>query len=95
MATTTTKARRTGRLNLRTTPKEERVIETAASKQGVSVSKFVVKSAYDNAENVLADEHHFEIPSNRWKAFLDALDRPVQPKPRLKKLFSEPSALEP
>jgi uncharacterized protein (DUF1778 family) len=30
----------------------------------------------------------------QWKAFVAALERPAQVKPRLRRLFSEPSVLE-
>lgn len=46
------------------------------------------------AEQILADRIHFSTSSGRWKAFREALDRPAQAKPRLKRLFSEPSVLE-
>jgi uncharacterized phage-associated protein len=41
-----------------------------------------------------ADRVQFSISPGRWKAFTEALDRPAQAKPRLKKLFSESSVLE-
>jgi hypothetical protein len=41
-----------------------------------------------------ADRIHFSVSPGRWKAFTEALDRPAQAKPRLKKLFSESSVLE-
>lgn len=94
MATTTARRKRTGRLNLRTTPTEDRLFETVAAKQGVSVSKFVLESACTRAEDILTEERHFALSPDRWKAFVSALDRPVQPKPRLRKLLSEPSVLE-
>jgi len=94
MTTTTTRPKRTKRLNLRTTQKEKRLFETVASRQGVTVSEFVLESARTRAEDLLAEERHFALPPDRWKAFVSALDRPIQPKPRLRKLLSEPSVLE-
>jgi len=94
MTTKTTRPKRTKRLNLRTTQKEKRLFETVASRQGVTVSEFVLESACTRAEDLLAEERHFALPPDRWKAFVSALDRPIQPKPRLRKLLSEPSVLE-
>ncbi len=90
----TTRPKRSKRLSLRTTQKEKYLFETVASRQGLTVSEFVIESACVRAEGILAEERHFALPPDRWKAFVAALDRPVRPKPRLRKLLSEPSVLE-
>jgi hypothetical protein len=36
----------------------------------------------------------FNLNEQQWAAFHDALDRPVQSKPRLKKLLNEPGVLD-
>lgn len=92
--TTATRAKRTNRLNIRATRTEKKLLETAAARQATTVSDFVLESACNRAEDILTEEKHFELPPDRWKAFVSALDRPVQPKPRLRKLLSEPSVLE-
>lgn len=43
---------------------------------------------------MIADQHHFLLNPEQWNAFVAALDRPVQPKPRLRRLFAEPGVLE-
>ena len=86
--------KRVKRLNLRATQAQKRLLETAASGQDVTVSEFVLESACARAESILAEERHFELPPDRWKAFVSALERPARPKPRLRKLLSEPSVLE-
>ena len=91
---TTTKARRTNRLNIRATKTEKKLLETAAARQDTTVSEFVLESACTRAEDILAEEKHFELSPAQWKDFTSALDRPIQLKPRLRKLLSEPSALE-
>src|SRR5437899_1356570 len=94
MATVTARPKRTKRLNFRATQSEKRLLETAASRQDVTVSEFVLESACTRAEDILAEERHFALSPDRWKAFVSALDRPIQPKPRLRKLLTEPSVLE-
>lgn len=89
-----TKARRTNRLNIRATKTEKKLLETAAARQETTVSDFVLEAARSRAEDVLAEERNFELSPERWKAFVSALDRPVQPKPRLKKLLTDPTVLE-
>ena len=94
MATAAARPKRNKRLNLRATRSQKRLLETAASRQEVTVSEFILESACTRAEDILAEERHFALPPDRWKAFVSALDRPVRLKPRLRKLLSEPSVLE-
>ena len=82
------------RLNLRTTRQQRKLIEVAAGLCGEDMTDFVITSAYNRAEQVLADRRHFELPPERWKKFVAALDRRPAPKVRLRRLLSEPSILE-
>jgi len=41
----------------------------------------------------LADRRQFTLNETQWQAFEAALDRPVQRKPRLQRLLSEPGVL--
>ena len=41
------------------------------------------------ANQALADHRHFVLDEVQWQAFEQALDCPVQAKPRLKQLLSE------
>ena len=82
------------RLNLRTTRQQRKLIEVAAGLCGEDMTDFVITSAYNRAEQVLADRRHFELPAERWKKFVAALDRRPVSKSRLRRLLSEPSILE-
>ena len=77
------------RFQLRATASEETLIKVAAERQGVSVTDFIMKSAREKAEQALSDQTRFVLDDKRWKAFLTALDRPPQNKPRLRRLFQE------
>lgn len=46
-----------------------------------------------NAE-ALMDRRYFVLDPERWAAFQAALDAPVRPNPRLKKLLQTPSVFE-
>jgi len=46
------------------------------------------------AEQEIAESRHFELRSKDWQKFCEALDRPAQVKPKLKKLFAESTVLE-
>ncbi|MGA8503564.1 MAG: DUF1778 domain-containing protein [Candidatus Sulfotelmatobacter sp.] len=82
------------RLNFRATKEQHDVIERGATVQGQNMTQFVVSSAYDRAEQVLADQRNFVISGSRWDAFVAALDKPVSRHDRLARLLSELSTLE-
>jgi uncharacterized protein (DUF1778 family) len=65
-----------------------------AQQTGESLTDFIIRSACAEAEQALADQRRFSLNTEQWNAFVAALDRPVQQKPRLRRLFSEPSVLE-
>lgn len=91
MAPATTKQSRIG---IRTTKEQKALIMRAASAQGQRLSDFVLASAQEKAELVLADQKDFVLPAERWKDFVAALDRPARRHERLNRLMSEPSVLE-
>ncbi len=66
----------------------------AARERGESLTDFIIRSACAEAELTLADQRRFSLNADQWNAFVAALDRPAQPKPRLRRLFAEPSILE-
>lgn len=82
------------RLNLRASEHELSTISRAAASAGVSMSAFILESAAECAERALADQRHFVLSSERWRAFTEALDRPARRIPRLERLLREPSILE-
>jgi uncharacterized protein (DUF1778 family) len=46
------------------------------------------------ANQALSDRRRFELDDSQWEAFQKILDRPVQDKPRLRKLLTEPGVLD-
>ncbi len=86
--------RKSGRLNLRTTEKEEALIKAAAPLRGLNASQYVLFSASKQAEMDLADRCSFTLSPEQMDAFLAALDRPVRDKPRLRELINEKTVLE-
>lgn len=94
MATTLSRLGKDRRINLRATSAQESLIRAAADRRGISMTDFVLESACTRAEEAIADQVHFVLSSKQWKAFNDALERPAQVKPRLRKLLTEPSILE-
>ena len=86
--------RKEHRLHLRASEREVSTISRAAESAGVSVSAFILESAAERAERILADQTHFVLSEKQWKSFTRALDEPARHLPRLKKLLREPSVLE-
>ncbi|MGA7381465.1 MAG: DUF1778 domain-containing protein [Terriglobales bacterium] len=90
----TTRKQRTERLNVRLSDREARLIRLGAQHRGVNITNFILESACVRAEQEIADARRFELSSNDWQRFCQALDRPARRKPRLEKLFSESTVLE-
>jgi uncharacterized protein (DUF1778 family) len=82
--------RRTSKLDVRISPGARAKLQAAASVAHRSVSEFVLESALARAEETLADRSVFGLDAEAWKTFQSALDAPVRPLPRLKKLLEEP-----
>ena len=95
MPATASRKKRTERLNVRLSDREARLIRLGAEHRGVNITNFILESACVRAEQEITEARHFELASRDWQKFSQALDRPVRAKPRLKKLFSESTVLEP
>lgn len=67
--------------------------QPAAQAQHRNVSEFLLDAGILAANEALADRRHFVLSEADWAAFQTALDRPVQARPRLKKLLTEPGLL--
>ncbi len=85
---------RTERLNIRVTSAQARLIRRAAKVTNANLSAFLVESACRRAEEAIASQQHFVYAAKQWNAFMAALDRPAQEKPRLRALLRAPSILE-
>lgn len=88
------KEERVSRINFRVTRDEEELIRAGAAVRGVTVTAYLLQIARKQAEEDLADRRFFLISREKMNAFHAALERPVQEKARLRRLFSEPSLLE-
>ena len=63
-------------------------------KEQQTLTEFIDKSVSIVAACELANQKHFSLPPAQWNAFIEALDRPAHMHPGLRRLLSEPSALE-
>jgi uncharacterized protein (DUF1778 family) len=95
MPATGAQKKRTERFNVRVSGREARLIRLGAERRGVNITNFILESACLRAEQEIADARHFELSSSDWRKFTEALDRPTQAKPRLRKLLAETTILDP
>lgn len=86
---------RTEKLDLRLSPTNKQKLRAAADLARRTVSEFVLDSALARADEALADRQRFGLDDARWAEFVEALDAPVRPMARMKKLLNEPSIFDP
>jgi uncharacterized protein (DUF1778 family) len=82
------------RIEVRTSFEQKAFITRGANANGQNISDFILSSAQEKAEMILADQKEFVLPQDRWDRFVAALERPATEHPRLAKLMLEPSILE-
>lgn len=88
MTATTAK---TLRIALRTTPRQEVLIQSAAAQTDRTVSEFILNAATIEAEKVLADRRWFAVTAEQLEAVEEALDAPMPSTDRLARLWNRPS----
>lgn len=87
-------ALRSEKLDLRLSAAAKKTLSAAAAASQRSVSEFVLESALARAAEALPDRRRFALDTKSWEAFLQALDAPPRPLPRLKRLLAKPSVIE-
>jgi len=76
---------RSERVQARISPDTKRLLERAASLRGVSLSDFVVSSAYDAATRTVKDHQVIALSARDSEAFALALLSPPAPNDALKR----------
>ena len=76
-----------GSINLRLEAVTRRLIDDAAAVLGKTRTEFMVESARRQAIDVLLDQRMFVLEPARYDAFVNALDHPPAPGPKLKALL--------
>lgn len=85
---------RNARFDLRATKAQRLLINKAALMHGVSTTDYILTYICEKAEQDILDQKEFSLSAAKWKAFSEALDRPVTDKPGLKRLFSDHNILD-
>lgn len=76
-----------GSINLRIEANTRQLIDHAAMVLGKTRTEFMVESARRQAIDVLLDQRLFVLDSDRYDAFMHALDNPPAPGPKLRALL--------
>ena len=88
-------ARATERFNLRATPEQVAKIRAAVEIGNErSLTDYILSSALIIADQRLMDRTRLTFEGRAYDAFLRALEEPPKDLPRMRRLLSEPSALE-
>ncbi len=84
-----------GSINLRIESHTRQIIDDAAAILGKTRTEFMIDSARSQAIDVLLDQRLFVLDSDRYDAFVQALDNPPAPGPKLRALLRRVPAWEP
>lgn len=78
-------------LNLRIRPEVRSLIDRAAKVRGKNRTDFILDAARNAAEEALLDQALFVVSEEAYAKFVELLDRPPAPNPRLKKTMQTPA----
>jgi uncharacterized protein (DUF1778 family) len=76
-----------GSINLRVEARTRQLIDEAAAVLGKTRTEFMIESARREAIDVLLDQRLFTLDSARYDAFLNTLDNPPAPGPKMRALL--------
>jgi uncharacterized protein (DUF1778 family) len=85
---------KSARIDVRVSTAVKQLLQEAARACHKNVSEFLLEAGITAANQALANRRHFGLDNAQWEMFQQALDRPVQSKPRLKKLLTQPGVLD-
>ncbi len=85
---------KTERIDVRASSAVKQLLQEAARASHKNVSEFLLDAGVTAAAQALAERRRFELDEAQWQAVQEALDRPVQSRPRLEKLLREPGVLD-
>ena len=78
-------------INVRIPAAQKAIIDSAAQLEGKSRTAFILDLAVRHAEDVLAENTHFQLSTEQWDAFTAVLDAPVRSNPALVRLLNTPA----
>jgi uncharacterized protein (DUF1778 family) len=88
-----TEAARRGRINMRVSEHQERVLRAAADLNGETLTGFVLSVATERAQEVLERAQRIDLGGEAFERFVAALDAPVEEMPTLRRYAREQSPI--
>lgn len=85
---TRARAAKSQRIEVRATERQEIVLRQAAAATERTLTEFILASAVEQAERVLADRRWFTSDAGQHEQFLQALDEPLASTDRFARLWS-------
>lgn len=79
------------RINLRTTARQEAIIRRAAAASDRTMTDFILESAVEQAERVLADRRWFFATAEQWAEFQRPVDEPLPATAKFERLAARPT----
>jgi len=86
---------RTGRLHMRVSSRQERILRAAAEVTGETLTGFVLSAATERAETVLERSERVDLGAEAFRRFVSALDRPAEDMPVLRRHAARKSPIPP
>lgn len=84
---------RSGRINLRVSDRQERVLRAAADLTGETLTGFMLAAATERAEEVIARAQRIEVNTDTFRRFLAALEAPSEDMPTLRRYAKKRSPI--
>ena len=84
---------RSGRINMRVSEHQERVLKAAADLSSETLTGFVLSVATERAEEILERAQRIELSSAAFTRFARALDAPIEEMPTLRRYASKQSPI--
>lgn len=91
MSDLTTRVVKNETINLRATARQKNLLRRAAEATDNSLSEFVLDSAVEQAERILADRRWFTATDEQFAEFVRLLDAPLPTTSKFDRLFSQGS----
>ena len=89
MSSATSRSTKSQQINFRATDRQAEILRRAAAVTDSTLTDFVLDSAVERAERVLADRRWFSVSHVQWDEFLRLIDEPL-PSTRFRELLERP-----
>lgn len=82
-------AMKTKKIELRVSPEDKEVIDSAAQVNALSTSQFILSQVLPISRNIVEEEHSIYVHSRTMKSMLAKLDEPAKTNKALKRAISK------